>query len=157
MFHCLSINEYTKQTMYYHVLITYVRIPWLFYRRHWCQYCDVYYMYSESSNTICFSKGVTSFIINRLLFKVRLVVFQLYSCRGPRMGSQKCTIQKNWQYREHKTNKNKTKTTTQYALDDNIHKQSQITNILKHHTNKLSPREPHGIENDIVLHNSLRQ
>jgi hypothetical protein len=42
--------------------------------------------------------------------------------REPRMGSQKWTIQKNWQYRE-----NKTKTTTQYALDNNIHKQSQIT------------------------------
>ena len=46
--------------------------------------------------------------------------------REPRMGSQKWTIQKNWQYREHKTKKNKIKTTTQYALDNNIHE--PITN-----------------------------
>ena len=40
-------------------------------------------------------------------------------------GNQKWTIQRNWEHRVHKTEKNKTK--TQYVLDTTIRKQIQIT------------------------------
>jgi hypothetical protein len=44
-----------------------------------------------------------------------------------RRSNQIWTIQRNWQYRTHKTQDKQMKNTTQYVLDTTIHKQTQIT------------------------------
>ena len=53
----------------------------------------------------------------------------IINVREYRRGNQKRTIQRNWQQKEHKTKQNKQKNTTQYVLDNNICKQTYITQI----------------------------